>query len=464
MKSIKSSALLIGLLSSFGNIWCASVHYFGCSHPSSLRYAETGEQSRSMPRTMPKVTAAEQVLAMGLMRQMYKRVRVAPLILDTRGEVPQSCILRMNDTGRCSLYYQNQGFLSGDESGMRPVFKENVDDVLSQLDCKTMGNFLALNKICMSKGSDQEMILRAMMMGHGGIGPRFAGFCERWAGYALTFLCMRSVSKGIEKLPEFINGVARGVGSDGSVLNRVATAAEMIAAGYKEVAPGKWTLIKVLEKRIPDDVKNATVYTLYDAMPDYLKEAFKADQQAALYKMGQAIGTTIQNSSAKAMDFVGRACEIAGFHQEPIYYFENGVIKKAAEKVAGGLTVAKDAFETATGTSILSQTAKGMIKDMVIEGLGGAALSIGIDLVGGAIGYYFDSTHLSTRASIVGGTAITMLSGEGTTVDAIVDKGGLAIVAAEGFGKATGNYILRILPCESNSASYTLGETRDILV
>src|SRR5579863_6465834 len=169
-------------------------------------------ERRSCIRTSPKINAAQQILAMGLMRQMCKRVRFQPVILDTRGEIPQACILRTNDTGKCSLYYQNENFLSGSESSMCPVPRENVDDLLGQLDRKTMGHFLALNKIAMSRGSDQEMILRAMMMGNGGIGPRFAGWCERMAGYALTFLCMRSVAKGIENLPQFINGIARGVG------------------------------------------------------------------------------------------------------------------------------------------------------------------------------------------------------------------------------------------------------------
>jgi hypothetical protein len=402
-----------------------------------------------MPREY-KSNAATQVLAMGLMRQFNRRMRVEPVILDTRGEIPQQYILRLNDTGKCSLYYNKSQFST--ECGLVP--RENVDDILGGMDCTSMSHFLALNKIAMSKGSDQEMILRAFMMGRGGLGPRTSRALERVAGWICNLILMRSIGKAIENMPAFINGVARGVGPDGSVLNRVATAAEMIAAGYKEVSPGKWTLVKVLENRLPDSVKNATVYTLYEAMPDTLKEIFRLNHESGLYKMGNALSTTIQNSTNVACDFIGRACEIAGFTQPPNYYFEDGVLKKAAQKVVGGLNVAKDAFETATGTSILGDSAKEIVKDMLIEGCGGAILSVGLDLAGSAIGYFFDSS-LTPAQSIIGGAAVKYLQGEGSTLDTAVNKAGIAVVAAEGFGKATGTYVIRkgvysiarLIPC-----------------
>lgn len=378
---------------------------------------------RTKSLTRPKRSAAEQIVAIGLMRQMSKRMRIAPVILDTRGEIPQEYLLRLNDTGKCSLYYAHNQFSTNESM----VPQENVDDILGQLDCKTMGHFLALNKIGMSKGSDHQMILRAMMMGRGGMSHKASAWLEWAVGYMIDFATFRAFTKTIEKAPSVVDNLARGWGEYGEALNRVANDQEMIAAGYQQVAPGKWTLVKVLKKLLPESVQNSTVYTSLVSMPEEMRVTTKQLLESQLYTGNNALNSTIQGA-------VNRVTEVLKPEGTTYFFDKSGVVNKVVETVGN----AKQALESTVGGKILSNVAEGALT----QGLWGAAIHLGVNIAGNIFYYYYDPS--TPVASIVNTTLQEKFTGEGTIVDNYLGTAQTAgLIAAQGFAAYSGKHILK---------------------
>jgi hypothetical protein len=190
MKRIKSSALVIG-----------SMLLFGIMNGSQADTKSFRSHQALQPR---KLTAPEQVLAAGLMRQFRKNYKEI-VRLGKDGEIPESCILPLNNVGKCPLSFKEREFSSC--STMIP--HENVDDVLGRLDDKTMGQYLALGKIGVSKGSDEALMLRSCIGGRGG-GPALA----YWGGHVFdgvwAYTSWKIASRALNKLPDVAEGVAEG--------------------------------------------------------------------------------------------------------------------------------------------------------------------------------------------------------------------------------------------------------------
>jgi hypothetical protein len=248
MKLIKSSALLTGLI--------------------VLQCALSASQKQMTRRKTDCIT---QVLGETIRRKVVR----SSIKLEGDGQIPDMCILRMNDVGKCSLYYKNQSFSVSSDNGICSISKDNIDETLSQLDCKTMGNYLAIGKIGASKGTDQQMMLRAIMMGNGGMGHVWSSWGSWFAERMLDVLFFRLCGKAIEKVPVVVDGLCQGFSGGSTVPSEMRL--ELVAAGYKEVAPGKWTMTDILQGKLPDSTTHGTVYTSMASMPQdmrhYLQEA-----------------------------------------------------------------------------------------------------------------------------------------------------------------------------------------------
>jgi len=211
MKAIKSSALIIGSMLSSGIL---NSSQYDAKLFSQLRNATPSQGSHQaiQPR---RLTAPEQVLAVGLMRQFKKNYKAASSLLrqgyegqvrlGKDGEIPESCILPLNNIGKCPLSFKDREFSSCNTM----VPHENVDDILGRLDDKTMEQYLTLGKIGVSKGSDEALMLRSCIGGRGG-GPALAyyggiAFDGIWA-----YASWKIAARALNKLPDVADGVAEG--------------------------------------------------------------------------------------------------------------------------------------------------------------------------------------------------------------------------------------------------------------
>lgn len=421
MKLIKSSALLIALTVSFLNL-----------------YGSLPGQKVSVTRTLPtrshldhKSNAATQIMTVALQRYVKEHVKIIPMRLGNNGEIPQSCILRMNQVGECSLYYRDKQFSQyGDLQGSIPI--ENIDDTLTRLDCKTMGHYLALNKIGLSRGSDQALMLRACMMGKGGLGPVAAATAEGIFNGLWTLISMRACAKAVDKMPTIIDGLCRGFGD---AREAVATTVEMAAAGYKEVSAGKWVLTKILEGKLHPDTINGTVYTALSAMPEDMAMHFKHLKEATMY--GAPLGGVFQRPTAVGDAIKGAVNRVCDKMSIPTAIRPDNIMK-GVDKVSEGLGVAKSVVEHSLGGTICNETLKGAISNGTVS----AVLGVGGNVIGNALAYLYDSQNHSFSVSVGGAALQEKFGGEGTIYDKAADKYSMLGVAANCFFMGSTKYLL----------------------
>lgn len=396
MKAIKSSALIIGLTLSFGmmNSSQDDTKSFR-SHQASLR-----------PR---KLTAPEQVIAAGIMRQFYKNYK-AQVRLGKDGEIPQSCILPLNNVGVCPLAFKDREF----SSCSTIVPHENVDDVLGGLDDKAMSHYLAVGKIGVSKGSDDSLMLRSCIGGKGG-GPALA----YWGGHAFdavwAYAQWKIAARAINKLPDVAEGAAEG------------------AKQLKEHV-----------SKIVGEMTNEDRFKGIGTVKDIAHNLYLNDKADYDFFVSKGLTAEALNLMAK-MEDKGRYIEMASdITKEKIKANTKSYV---AEKLLKLPKAIKDGIEKGIGSNIFNSQLQDVATGAFKHGAMGAMVSVGIQ-VGSNIVSTIYGPGGETTAKYVGGTLGAASSPVwGDWLDRLLEPSGIAAVAMSGFWYGGLRYTAKTLFC-----------------
>ena len=391
MKATKSSALTI-----------VPILLLGMANGSQ----QDAKLSRSyQPR---KLTAPEQVISAGLMRQFYKNYK-AQVRLGKDGEIPQSCILPLNNVGVCPLAFKDSEF----SSCSTPVPHENVDDVLGRLDDKTMGHYLALGKIGVSKGSDEALMLRSCIGGKGG-GPALA----YWGGHAFdavwAYAQWKIAARALNKLPEVAEGAAEG------------------AKQLKEHV-----------SKIVGEMTNEDRFRGIGTVKDIANNLYLNDKAQYDFFVSKGLTADALNLMAK-MEDKARYIEMASdITKERIKANTKSYV---AEKLLKLPKAVKDGIEKGLGSNIFNSQLQDVATGAFKHGVMGAMVSVGFQVGSNVVSTIYGPG--GETAKYVGGTLGAASSPVwGDWLDRLLEPSGIAAVAMSGFWYGGLRYTAKTLFC-----------------
>lgn len=94
--------------------------------------------------------------------------RRTPECLSDEGEIASRHIITEGNIGPCSLYFYNGKFNVGRNGRIKRIPQCDTDEILQQLDDKSIYNYLSIANIHMKRCSDDSILLRAHIGGKGG--------------------------------------------------------------------------------------------------------------------------------------------------------------------------------------------------------------------------------------------------------------------------------------------------------
>jgi len=395
MKAIKSSALIIGLTLSLGMM-------NGSQDDTKL--------SRSHQALRPrKLTAPEQVIAAGIMRQFYKNYKTQ-VRLGKDGEIPQSCILPLNSGGKCPISFKDNEFSSCSTT----VPHENIDDVLGRLDDKTMSHYLAVGKIGVSKGSDESLMLRSCIGGKGG-GPALA----YWGGHAFdavwAYAQWKIAARALNKLPDVADGVAEG------------------AQQLKEHV-----------SKIVGEMTNEDRFRGIGTVKDIANNLYLNDKAQYDFFVSKGLTADALNILAK-MEDKSRYIEMASdITKERIKANTKSYV---AEKLLKLPKTVKDSIEKGLGSTIFNSQLQDVATGAFKHGVMGAVVSVGFQVGSNVVSTIYGPGG-ETTAKYVGGTLGAASSPIwGDWLDRLLEPSGIAAVAMSGFWYGGLRYTAKTLFC-----------------
>jgi hypothetical protein len=402
VKATKSSALTIGLMLLIG--------FLNGSQQDTKSFIS------HQPMQPRRLTAPEQVLAVGLMRQwcanahyFKKNYKAACVRLGENGEIPESCMLPLNSVGKCPLSFKDREFSS--RSSIIP--HENVDDVLGRLDDKTMGQYLALGKIGVSKGSDEALILRSCIGGKGG-GPGLA----YWGGIAFdsvwAYTQWKIASRALNKLPDVADGVAEGAKQ-----------------------------LKDHVSKFVGEMTNEDRFRGIGNVKDIANNLYLSDKAEYDLLIGKGLKDAAFNLLAK-MEDMDRYREIASDIVKA--RVKANTKSYVADKLLKLPKAVKDSIEKGIGGNIFSDKLQDVATGAFKHGAFGALISVGFQ-VGSNIISNLNGPDGGT-AKIIGG--VIGASSEqvwGDWLDRLLEPSGIAAVAMSGFWYGGLRYTAKTLFC-----------------
>jgi hypothetical protein len=362
-------------------------------------------------KQLPKISAAEQTLVIGIKQKIMENYTKyqSYLFLTSGGMIDSSCLLRLNDTGICSLKYKNNQFVVEHDGKESYIAAHDMDDTLRSLNIRVLPLFLKRCKIGISKGTDGCFMLRTHVNGSAG-GPLTAYYGGIAFDFTFPFITQAIVNRAVNSIPsDFSEKVGAGVQALADTTSK--TISNVIDEGNRSCWEAFVSQQIIRDREHMEYLKS---YRLWRQVEDFKK---------VLRKKYEERFPNIFNS----------------IFQQTSYYFKDSVV----QQVASGI---KQTVQNAIPANLFNSSIQDSVTGAFKSGAVGTAAALTVKIGATAIAHYaVDPTGGTNKWHTIGATsgAIGEQSVLGSIVDEQLTAFGLAMVAMNGFFWGSTKFMIR---------------------